>query len=349
MNADYIIVGLGLAGIAFAEELQRRNRSFMVFEDGSQNSSLVAGGMYNPVILKRFTPVWNANEQLAIALPFYEKIEKRLGKKYDYKVPIYRVFKSVEEQNNWFAACDEILLQDYMVPKIIKNENRHIQAPFNLGKLVQTGRVDINSLAKDYRQDLIQKKLLRNEQFNPNLIQFEENHVSYKEIQAKKIVFCEGFGLKENPFFNYLPLQEAKGELLTIHAPDLKLDGLIKAAVFVLPVGDDLYKVGATFNWVDKTKDPTPKGKEELIKKLETVINCDYSVVDHVAGIRPTTKDRRPFIGVHPEKKQLAILNGLGTRGVMIAPISAQKLANHLEDGTAIEKDVSIERFSTPK
>jgi glycine/D-amino acid oxidase-like deaminating enzyme len=348
MNTDYIIVGLGLAGIAFAEELGKRNKSFVVFEDSSQNSSLVAGGMYNPVILKRFTPVWNAEEQLAIALPFYENIEKRLGRKYDYKVPIYRVFKSVEEQNNWFAACDEILLQDYMVAKIIKNENKNIQAPFHLGKLVQTGRVDVHSLAKDYRQDLMQKDLLRSEQFEHNLIQFEENLVSYKDIQAKKIVFCEGFGLKENPFFNYLPLQEAKGELLTIHAPDLKLDGLVKAAVFVLPLGNDLYKVGATFNWVDKTKEPTLKGKEELIKKLETVINCSYTVVDHVAGIRPTTKDRRPFIGVHPQRKQLAILNGLGTRGVMIAPSSAQKLVNHLEDGIPLEKDISIERFSIP-
>lgn len=348
MNRDYIIVGLGLAGIAFAEELRERNKSFVVFEDSSQNSSLVAGGMYNPVILKRFTPVWNANQQLAIALPFYEKIEKRFDKKYDYKVPIYRVFKSVEEQNNWFAACDEKLLQDYMVPRIIKNTNNHIQAPFHLGKLVQTGRIDVNSLAKDYRQDLMQKNLLRNEKFNYDLIEFEENFVSYKDIQAKKIVFCEGFGLKANPFFNYLPLQEAKGELLTIHAPDLKLDGLIKAAVFVLPIGDDIYKVGATFNWVDKTKEPTLKGKEELIKKLETVINCSYSVVDHVAGIRPTTKDRRPFVGVHPKRKHLAILNGLGTRGVMIAPISAQKLVNYLESGIAIEKDVSIERFSMP-
>ncbi len=348
MNTDYIIVGLGLAGIAFAEELRERNKSFVVFEDSSQNSSLVAGGMYNPVILKRFTPVWNADEQLAIALPFYEKIEKRFGKKYDYKVPIYRVFKSIEEQNNWFAACDEILLQDYMVPRIIKNENNHIQAPFHLGKLVQTGRIDVNSLAKDYRQDLVQKDLLRNEKFNYDLIEFEGNFVSYKDIQANKIVFCEGFGLKANPYFNYLPLQEAKGELLTIHAPDLKLDGLIKAAVFVLPIGDELYKVGATFNWVDKTKEPTLKGKEELIKKLETVINCSYTVVDHVAGIRPTTKDRRPFIGVHPKRKQLAILNGLGTRGVMIAPISAQKLANHLENGIVIEKDVSIERFLIP-
>ena len=60
MKVDYLIVGLGLAGLAFVEELIKANKSFIVFEDDSQTSSLVAGGVYNPVILKRFSPVWNA-------------------------------------------------------------------------------------------------------------------------------------------------------------------------------------------------------------------------------------------------------------------------------------------------
>jgi glycine oxidase len=63
MEVDYIIVGLGLAGLAFVEELLEAKKSFVVFENNSQTSSLVAGGVYNPVILKRFSPVWNAKEQ----------------------------------------------------------------------------------------------------------------------------------------------------------------------------------------------------------------------------------------------------------------------------------------------
>ncbi len=78
MQVDYIIVGLGLAGLAFSKELEQHHKSFVVFEDNSQNSSIVAGGMYNPVILKRFTPVWNAIDQLEIALPFYEAIRKKI-------------------------------------------------------------------------------------------------------------------------------------------------------------------------------------------------------------------------------------------------------------------------------
>ena len=271
--------------------------------------------------------------------------ESRFNQTYNYKVDIYRTFKSIEEQNNWFAACDKILLQDYMIPKIVKNENKFIRAPYDSGKLIHTGRIDVNKLATDYRFFLKNENTLKEEKFEYDKINFQTNFIIYKEVKAKRVVFCEGFGLKENPFFNNLPMREAKGELITIHAPDLKVDFLIKSAIFVLPIGNDLYKVGATFNWTDKTKTPTEEGKEELEFKLNSVINCDYKIVDHIAGIRPTIKDRRPLIGVHSKYKQLAILNGLGTRGVMIAPLMAYKLFQNIENGEQLEKEISINRF----
>ena len=345
MNVDYIIVGLGLAGIAFTEELLNHNKSFVVFEDNSQNSSLVAGGIYNPVILKRFTPVWNAKEQLDIALPHYRNLEKKFNKVYHHKIDIYRIFKSIEEQNNWFVACDKILLRDYMLPEIIQNKNKFLNAPFDLGKLTGTGRIDVKSLAHDYRSFLKQKNVFIEEKFYHNQIKNFEKHIEYQGYKSKKIIFCEGYGLKDNPYFNYLPMRETKGELITIHAPDLKVHYLIKSAIFMLPLGNDLYKVGATFNWDDKTKVPTVKGKDELEFKLNTVINCTYKIVEHTAGIRPTIKDRRPLVGIHPNNKKLAILNGLGTRGVMIAPLMAKKLYQHIENNSVLDREISIERF----
>ena len=345
MDVDYIIVGLGLAGVAFSEELTKQNKSFVVYEDKSQNSSLVAGGMYNPVVLKRFTPVWNASEQLKIALPYYSKLEKKLSNIYNHSLDIYRVFKSIEEQNNWFEACDKILLQDFMSTDIIKNKNKFIEAPFGYGKLENTGRIDVNSLIQDYTKLLLEKKILKEEKFNYNRIIINEEGVEYEHLKARRIVFCEGFGIKENPYFNSLPMKEAKGELITIHAPDLNVHYLLKAAVFVMPLGNDLYKVGATFNWKDKSSLPTLEGRDQLEKKLKTFVKCEYQIVDQMAGIRPTIIDRRPLLGVHSKYSQLAILNGLGTRGVMIAPLMAIKLFQYLEHNIPLDNEVSIKRF----
>ncbi|MGI9530036.1 NAD(P)/FAD-dependent oxidoreductase [Lutimonas sp.] len=346
-KVDYMIVGLGLAGIAFAEELKKQHKSFVVFENGSQTSSLVAGGMYNPVILKRFTPVWNAKEQLQIAIPFYKDLEAKLAANFDQAIAIYRTFKSIEEQNNWFVASDKPALQEFMDPELVDVASKAVVAPYKAGKLHQTGRIKVKDLVKAYREHLKEEDCLIDATFRHENVITWDSHVEYLNFQAERIVFCEGNGLRQNRFFNKLPLNGTKGELITIHAPDLKLNEVIKSAVFIMPLGDDLYKVGATFNWSDKSNEPTEEGKKELEEKLRTVINCPYEVVDHEAGVRPTTGDRRPLIGVHPDNSRLAVLNGLGTRGVMIAPLMAKKLFQYLENNVALDKDIDITRFKS--
>lgn len=345
MKVDYIIVGLGLAGIAFVEELIQAKKSFVVFEDNSQTSSLVAGGVYNPVILKRFTPVWNAKKQLEIAIPFYESLEKKLSVKLDYTFSTRKVFKNIEDQNNWHVASDKPLLSDYMNPEIIQEKRASIHGDFGFGEVLQTGRIDTLALTKAYRNHLKKGELIRFEEFKYSEINFSNDVIKYQKIETDRIVFCEGFGIKKNPFFNHLPLNEAKGELLTIHAPDLNVNFLIKSTLFVLPLGDDIYKVGATFNWKDKTSESSEEGKKELIEKLQKVISVPYRILSQSAGIRPTVKDRRPLVGKHPEYSKLAVLNGLGTRGVMIGPTVAKNLFSHLEKGQALDPEIDITRF----
>ncbi|MCB0474918.1 MAG: FAD-binding oxidoreductase [Flavobacteriaceae bacterium] len=345
MKVDYIIVGLGLAGLAFAEQLLKKSKSFLLFEDGSQQASRVAAGVYNPLVLKRFTKVWDAADQLAIALPFYRELEERFQIKLDHKLDILRVFKSVEEQNNWFHISDQPFFADYMIPRVFKNANPQVIAPFDYGRMTNTGKMDIALLLNAYRSYLEDQGTLIPEHFDHNAIQFSEHSVLYHNIQASKVVFCEGYGLKDNPFFRNTGLQEAKGELLTIHAPGLRVTDILKSLVFVLPLGNDYYRVGATFNWADKTNEPSEEGREELVEKLRKVIRVDFEVTEQSAGIRPAVKDRRPLLGRHPVYRQLAILNGLGTRGVMLAPKMAKLLYEHLEFDTALPPEVRFDRF----
>ncbi len=345
IEVDYIIVGLGLAGLAFAEMLEKHNKSFVVFEDNSQKSSVVAGGVYNPVILKRFTPAWNAHEQLQVAIPFYNQLEERLNIKVDYKFKTKKVFNSIGDENNWFIASDKPMLSHYMNPQIDKNKINGVIGDFGFGELNGTGRIDTVQLINSYKDYLKKSDKLIESKFEYDQLFFSESTIEYKSLKANKVVFCEGFGLKGNPFFNHLPLNGTKGETMTIHAPELKIDFLLKSSVFVMPIGDDYYKVGATFNWTDKTSIPTEDGRQELKTKLDKVINVPYTITNQSAGIRPTVKDRRPLVGIHSKHQQLAILNGLGTRGVMIAPTVAKSLFNHLEKGTELEKEIDIKRF----
>jgi glycine oxidase len=151
--------------------------------------------------------------------------------------------------------------------------------------------------------------------------------------------------LHKNPLFNDLPLDGTKGELFVIKAPLLDLDVIVNTSVFILPMGDDLFKVGATYNWKDKTNLPTEEGRAELIERIREIISCDFEIVEHYAGVRPTVRDRRPLVGTHADFKNVHVLNGLGTRGVMLGPAMAKALFDHIENNAELDSEIDIRRF----
>lgn len=342
---DYLIVGSGLAGISFAEVAMGHNKSVFVLDNDSQTSSTIAGGLYNPVILKRFSEVWKAQEQLDVMDGFYAVLEGKLNCKVDFKQPILRKFFSVEEQNNWFTASDKLALAPFLSLKLISKQYKGIDSPFGYGEVLQTGYVDTALLLKKYRTYLKGNNLFANETFFYDDLQFNSRGIQYKDIHAKHIVFAEGFGMHANPFFNQLPLDGTKGELFIIKAVGLDLDVIVNTSVFILPLGNDLFKVGATYNWKDKTNLPTDEGKTELVDRIKEIITCDFEIVSHFAGVRPTVKDRRPLVGTHQEHNSVHILNGLGTRGVMLGPAMAKALYENIENQVPLSTDIDINRF----
>ena len=346
---DYIIVGTGLSGIAIAEELINRGRNIRVFEDKSQFSSTVAGGVYNPVILKRFSLAWEADTQLKLAIPFYRSLEEKLKISIVQEMPVYRKFFSVEEQNDWFSAMDKTSLLPFLSPDLLQELNSNIPSEFSFGKVNNTGIIQTEKLLEKYRQYLVDLKIYVSDSFEYDKLQLRKDLFNYKGFQAKRIIFCEGFGIKKNPFFNYLPLTGNKGEYLVIKSPDLQLEVAVKSSVFILPLGNDLYKVGATYNNTDKTPQPTAEAKNYLIDKLRKMITCDFEVVDQVSGIRPTTADRKPLVGEHPDYKGLYVCNGFGSRGVLIAPTVAKDLIESIENEKPLPGEIDIRRFRKKK
>jgi len=342
---DYLLIGAGLAGIAFAEIALQNNKTIHVFDNKSQNSSTIAGGLYNPVILKRFSEVWRSQEQVDLGNKFYAQLEAKLNVKLDYKIPIYRKLYSIEEQNNWFVASDKPNLTPFISPTISYNQYKGINSPYGFGEVLQSGYVDTAALLKNYHAYLVKSNLLQCDSFNYENLIINDDFIEYKKQHYKNVIFAEGFGIHSNPYFSNLPLDGTKGELLIIKSKSLQLDVILKSSVFIIPLGNDLFKVGATYNWEDKTATPTEEGKNELLTDLKTLLTTDFEIIDHLAGVRPTVKDRRPMLGTHPKHPRLHVLNGLGTRGVMLAPDMAKMLFDNIEDQIPLDKEIDIKRF----
>ena len=342
---DYLIVGAGIAGLSFVELALQNQKSIVVFDNNSQSSSKIAGGLYNPVILKRFTSIENAQLQINCMIAFYANVEKRLATKIDHKMSVLRKFFSVEEQNNWFAAADKVNLAPFLSLDLVKTKINAIDSPFDFGKVLQTGYVDTKKYLSEYHLYLQNIGILNFENFEYSKLKFENDFIFYKNIIAKNIIFAEGFGLHHNPFFNFLPLDGTKGELFIIYAPKLDLNVIINTSVFIIPIGENLFKVGATYNWQDKTDTVTEEGKFELITKIKEILNCDFEIISHLAGIRPTVRDRKPLLGAHFLHKNMYVLNGLGTRGVMLGPNLAHNLLQHIEYGLPIDSEFDVSRI----
>src|SRR5690606_36082434 len=103
----------------FAEVVRQNNKSFFTFDNFQKSSSEVAGGVFNPVVLKRITLVWQTQQQMDLLFDFYPKIEKRLDNKLLHKISTYRKFASLEEQNNLAVVAERHLFEILVYSEII--------------------------------------------------------------------------------------------------------------------------------------------------------------------------------------------------------------------------------------
>ena len=344
IEKDYIIFGLGIAGLSFCEQLQKHGKSFTVIDNGKDGSTAKSGGVFNPTVLKRFTAAWNAGAFYPSAIHFYENLSKKLQKKIYVKTPILRIFKSFEEQNNWTVASDKKELQHFLSANFLKNTNPSIEAPLGFGEVLGTAQINSELLLEEYKQLLNSESNLITEGFQYDEIQQKENLVFYKNISAKKIIFCEGSRVIDNPFFKKNAVIGNKGEYVIIKAPALKLNALLKGSMYVIPLGNDVYKVGATYSRDDYSSSVTEEAKEEILSKLRSFINCPFEVISQTSGVRPTTKDHRPLLGNFEENKNLVFFNGLGSRGFLMAPLLSEILYNYLENEVPLSNEIDIKR-----
>jgi glycine/D-amino acid oxidase-like deaminating enzyme len=209
--------------------------------------------------------------------------------------------------------------------------------------LKQCGYVDITALICGIREFLIQKNAFSEKRFVVSDLKVQPDHATYQQHTAPKVIFCEGPWWNDNRFFNWLPLRPVKGELLEVEL-EQPLDFILNRGVFVLPYQGVHCKVGATFDQQDLSWSVTENARQQLEAGLKALLRIPFKINSQLAGVRPASSDRRPLIGLHPEYEPLAVFNGLGTKGVSLAPYLAREFCDFLERGRPLIQDVAINR-----
>jgi len=342
---DYIIVGQGLAGSCLALELAAKGQRVMVYNDPKGNSSSkVAGGLINPITGRKMVLTWRVNELFSCLNKFYENAETKLNQKFYHEIPIYRPFISIEEQNEWQGkSIDDNYKPFVKEVKTGSESNGIVFDPFGGLLLNKSGYLDTNAFLEAVSNWLKSTNQFTNEKFVNDSINFIEKVVVYKGIKAKKIIFCNGVAELDSAYFSEIKFRPVKGEVLKIEIePSLKK--VYNRGVFIMP-RDGNHTVGSNYNHKDLTWEPTEKGRVEIETKLKALLQKPYKIVGHKAGVRPSVSDRRPVLGMSNKREQLVIFNGLGTKGVSLAPFFASQLVNSLIDGIEIDKEVNVNRY----
>jgi hypothetical protein len=268
-----------------------------------------------------------------------------LNDQFYFDVPLYKLFVDEKEQQFWKQKSNEPHLFDWIDNKVeFPFNDAHLTYPFGAAKTLQSGFLKTASWLSSFKNYLKENGSYLDSKFDHSKIEFNEDGALWGKHSAKKIIFCEGYQTTNNPYFDWLPFKLTKGEVLTVKFKNLELEAAINKGAFVLPY-DGNYKLGATYNWDELDEVTTDEGKEQLLKRAARFINDDIEIIDHKAGVRPTVSDRRPLLGVHPEHEQLIVFNGLGTKGVMLAPYFANKMANFILKNDPLPEEVNISRF----
>ncbi len=345
-KVDFIIVGQGLAGTLLSWFLIKNKKSFIIVDKKNESTaSQVAAGIIHPVTGRRIVKTWMAEELLGEAEGTFKEIEEYFGVKIFYPLPVLELLSSPKEYNDWLARSGEKELSSF-----IGNVNEGVQYDgylhpyFKSITVNRSSRIDIQMLLNTFRKYLKENEWLLEEKFGRGNLRLTETGVEYNTCIADKIIFCEGVETMNNPFWNHLPFLPSKGEILTIKA-EMELHHILNSKIFILPLGNKLFRVGSTYVWNIDNILPTVEAKDFLINQVKSILKVPFDVVDHKAGIRPTVKNRRPFLGLHPEHSQIGIFNGLGTKGCLLAPYFAKHLAGFLIGENKLMSEVDVRKL----
>ena len=342
-KVEFIIVGQGIAGTIFSYELMQRNKTFIVIDDfKEETSSRIALGIYNPLVLKWFTKSWKAHSQIEELFTFCNKFEKNFNVKINHKKKIYKFLESNYSINNWHEKQSSPTKKKFMSETL--KYLKEITTPFGL--VLNSGWVDIKLMLRTFRNFIIKKEIYFNEKFIYKEMQLKKERIIYKDIEAKYVIFCEGAAVLKNPYFKNLGFKMTKGEIIKFLSSDLNLNQIMHSGVITIPFEKNIYRAGSTFDWENLKISPTKKARNEIIEKIKKVKDFTYRIIKQQVGIRPSTQDRRPIIGFHKKYNNLYILNGLGSRGILLSPYLVKKLCLNIFENKPINSEINLNRFN---
>jgi glycine/D-amino acid oxidase-like deaminating enzyme len=347
MEFDYIILGQGICGTILSWNLIKAGKKILVIDKSQKNSSTkVASGIINPVTGRRIVTTWMIEDLLPFAWNVYNKIGNDIG-------------ETIIEQKNTIAFPPSAqMLQTYEKRATEENtfiqkssdEERSFHEYFNFVYpayvINPTCLIYLHPLLNAWRKKLTDGNSLLEEKFDDEQLIIEDDFVRYKNIIAKKIIFCNGVDAFQNAYWKNLPYVFNKGQALIADIPNLPSNNIYKyGAVTLAPWYNNLWWIGSSYENDFTTTEPTVDFFVNTVASLKNILKIPFAIKEQLSSLRPAVIERRPFVGLHPVHSSIGIFNGMGTKGCSLAPYFGHQLTQHLLYNAPIDPLADVKRF----
>ncbi len=344
MTVDYVVVGQGICGTLLSWNLLKEGKSVLVIDESKPfTASKIASGVINPVTGRRIVRTWMIEDLLPFAESSYKQFEAYLNTSIIRQCNVLDFYATQQMKEAFEKRIEDG--ETYLKHTDESKWKSHLNFIYGVGEVDPCLLIDLNILQLAWRDQLIEKNILVEEQFDAELLKAQPDHISYKNITASKIIFCDGISSYNNPWFKLLPFAPNKGEALIVQIPELPATNILKQGLSIVPWKDDLFWIGSSYQWTYDNDFPTENFRTKTEQSLRFWLKLPFKVVHHLAAVRPATIERRPFVGLHPQHPSVCIFNGMGTKGCSLAPYFAYELSQHLVHESPITPEADVQRF----
>ncbi|HIF18611.1 MAG TPA: FAD-binding oxidoreductase [Cycloclasticus sp.] len=346
---NILIVGQGLAGSLLGWRLLQAGHSVLIVDPGLKHTaSRTAAGLINPITGKRLVKTEHVEEYLPAAIGLYQQLGEFFGETFWHAKRQVRLFQSDEECEQWKKRRSEAAYKPYLGDQFNADTKAYLHDSLKGGfEQKQCGYLDTNLLLDALKQYFQEKGCITQQHLNISDLTVNDLTIQWQNYTADKVVFCDGYQLQNNPWFSWLPLQPAQGEIFTLKTSKTLPEEIVQFGKWLLPLGNGMFRLGSTWQWKPIDEQISAKAEATLTVALEQQFPqySDAKLIQKQVGVRPGTRDKMPFIGNHPHCSKLSVFNGFGSKGTLMIPWCSERFCELLTKGVMLPSFVDIKRY----
>jgi glycine oxidase len=335
------IIGAGLLGKLLAYTLKEKSYDLMIITAGDKqandSAAYVAAGMLTPMIeLDQSEPII---KQLGIdSIERWKTILSTLKKKVfsQFNGSILTAHPGDQAELQSFIKRVQSKLPKHEFQELNSTSIQQFEPELNLKSGLYfpvDGHIEAHSLMSALNYELEYLPITWHTHTAVNKIEGTCAFSNSKKYTFDMIFDCRGYGAKDM----FPSLRGVRGELLYLHAPDVKLKHPIRLLtprypIYIVPLSDQRYIVGASQIETEDRSEISVRSCLELLTAAYSIHSgfAEARIIQSAVGLRPALPSNLPQIKF---RSGVIAINGLYRHGFLLAPAVVDQAIKLFESG----------------